>query len=97
MHALLQCHSDHDKVNVVEVIKMGNIAHREGIEPTFIAFQAGVLTITPPRLHDVTILPKPTCVCGSLPERSVPITSTPLPPPPMYCKFLNGVLLLKIT
>ena len=33
---------------------MGNIVHKAGIEPTSLAFQARVLTITPPRLRDVT-------------------------------------------
>ena len=41
--------------------------------PTSLAFWANVLTITPPRLHDVTILPMR--LCGSLPERSV-VTTT---------------------
>ena len=42
-----------------------------GIEPTALAFRTSVLTITPPRIPDVTNLPMPTCVCGSLPEKSV--------------------------
>ena len=32
-------------------------------------FQASVLTISPPRLFDVTTLPSPTCLCSSLTER----------------------------
>ena len=47
-------------------MKTGNIALRVGIESTSPAFQANVLTITPPRLPDVSILPMPTCLCGSL-------------------------------
>ena len=57
------------------VMKMGNIVHRVGIEHTYIAFQASMLTITPHRLSDITMLPVPTCLCGSLPERSVQTTT----------------------
>ena len=46
---------------------MGNIARRTGIEATSRAFQAIMLTITPPRFPDVTTVPLPTCLCGSLP------------------------------
>ena len=60
------------------VMEMGNIVLRVGIELTSLAFQASVLTITPPRLCDVTTLPTPTCLCGSLPERSLQ-TDTLLP------------------
>ena len=45
------------------MMKMGNIAHRAGIEPIYIAFQASMLTITPPRPPDVTMLPM--CLGGS--------------------------------
>ena len=38
------------------VMKMGNTALREGIEPTSQAFRASVLTITPPTLTDATTL-----------------------------------------
>ena len=54
------------------VMKMGNIAPRVGIEPTSLAFS--VLAITPPRLPDVTALPTPTSIRGSLPETSVQTT-----------------------
>ena len=52
-------------------MKMGNIVPRVGIKPTSLALWASVLTITPSRSHDVTTVPTPTCLCGSLPERSV--------------------------
>ena len=52
--------------------EMGNIAPRAGIEPTFLGFWASALTITPPRLPDVTALPMPTCLYVALPEMSVP-------------------------
>ena len=34
---------------------MGNIVGRVGIEPTSLALTTDVLTITPPRLPDITI------------------------------------------
>ena len=40
---------------------MENIAPRVGIEPTSLAFWVSVLTITPPRLTDVTTLQTPAC------------------------------------
>ena len=58
-------------------MKMGNIVPRTGSEPTSHAFQASVLTITPHSLLDVTTLSTPTCLCGSLPLRSVQITTVP--------------------
>ena len=36
------------------VMKMGNIAHRAGIEPTSFVFQVSVLTIKPHMLPDVS-------------------------------------------
>ena len=47
-------------------MKMGNTVPSAGIEATSLAFRASVLSITPPRLPDVTMLPTPTCLCGSL-------------------------------
>ena len=41
------------------VIKIGNIPCRVEIEPTSLAFRTNVLTITPPRLLDVTTLAMP--------------------------------------
>ena len=35
------------------VMEMGNIELRAVIKPTFVAFEANMLTITPPRLPDV--------------------------------------------
>ena len=46
---------------------MGNIVPRAGPEPTSLAFRA----IAPHMLDDVTTLPTPTCLCTSLPQRSV--------------------------
>ena len=56
-------------------MKMRNIVPRVGIEPTSLAFQANLLTISPPRIPDVTTLPVATCLCSCLPERSVQITT----------------------
>ena len=49
---------------------MENIVPRAQIEPTPLAFWVNMLTVLPPRLPEVIILPTPTCLCGSLPERS---------------------------
>ena len=62
-------------IYVVRVTKMGNIASRVVIGPTTLAFWASVLTITTPRLLDVTIVPTPICLCIFLPERSVQTTT----------------------
>ena len=59
------------------VMRMGNIVPRAGIEPTSLAFQVSVLTITLPRLHDVTMLPMPSM--GSLLKSSVQTTTTLVP------------------
>ena len=53
----------------------GNIVPTAGIEPTSLAFYASVLTITPPSLADVNTLQTHTCLCGSMPDRSVQTTS----------------------
>ena len=58
----------------MDVMKMGNSVPRAAIKPTSLAFQASVLTITPPMLHDVTMLPMLPCQNGPLPERSVQTT-----------------------
>ena len=52
----------------MSVMEMGNIVARVGIEPTSLASQASVLTITLPKLRDG---PLPICRLGSFPERSV--------------------------
>ena len=62
--SMRQCHK-------IVVMKMRNIVPRVRIEPASLAFQASVPTISPSRLPSVTTLPMPTCLCGSLPERSV--------------------------
>ena len=67
--------------SVMGLMKMGNIAPRAGIEPTSLAFQVNGVTITPPRLPDVTTLPSPIYLCGSLPERSVQTTTITITPP----------------
>ena len=54
---------------------MGNIAPKKRIKPTSLASFASVLTITPPRSPDVTILPMPTHLGGSLPKNSVQNTA----------------------
>ena len=61
--------------NVMGVTKMGNIVSRAGIESTSLALQASVLP-----LHDIGFLPDvttictATCLCSSLPQRSVQTT-----------------------
>ena len=42
---------------VVDVMKMGNIAPREGSEPTSLALRSSVLTIASHRVPDVTTIP----------------------------------------
>ena len=65
---------------VMGVLKMENIVPRgTGIEPTSLAFRASVLTITSHMLPDVPILPTPTCLCDSFPEKSV-YTHSIVPP-----------------
>ena len=56
--------------NVVEWMKMGNIAPKSRIKPTSLAFLAIVLTITLPRLPDLTTLPTTTCLLSTLMVRS---------------------------
>ena len=59
----------------MDVMKMGNTVPRVGLKPT-----SGILdqcaTITPHRLPDVTTIPMPTWLCTSLPQRSVPTTTS---------------------
>ena len=52
--------------NVMGVMKMGNIVPRSGIRLTSLAFQASVLTITPPRLPDVPTMLTTTYVAPCL-------------------------------
>ena len=57
----------------IGVMKMEDIAPREGFKPIPLACQskATVITITQHRLPDAITLPTPICLCGPLPERSV--------------------------
>ena len=52
---------------VVEVMGIGNIVLRVGIELMNLAFWVMMLTITQPRIPAGTTEPTPTCRCGSLP------------------------------
>ena len=45
------------ETSVVGMMKMGNIVHRAGIKPTYLASWASVLITTPPRLPDVKFVP----------------------------------------
>ena len=60
---MIQTEKPSDYGIVAGVMKMGNIAYRVKIESTSLAFQVIVLTITPPRLPDVTTLSTPTSLC----------------------------------
>ena len=61
---------------VMGLMKKGNIVPGAGIEPTPLAFQAGVLA-----LHHIVSLMSPlfpwlpVCLCSSLPQRSVQNTT----------------------
>ena len=59
---------------VVGVMKIGNIVPRVGLEPTSLAFQASVLPLHHVVFSDVTTMPTPTCLCGSLPQVSADYT-----------------------
>ena len=50
---------------------MGIIVPRVGIELTSLAFRASVLSLHHVGFPDVTTIPTPTCLCTSLPQRSV--------------------------
>ena len=52
----------------LEMMKMESIAPRMGFEHICVAFQANVLSLTPPRLSIAFTLSTPTWLCGSLPE-----------------------------
>ena len=51
----------------------GNIVPRAGIKPKSLAFQASVLPLHHIGFPEVTTIPTPTYLCGSLPQRSVQI------------------------
>ena len=61
--------------SVVGGTTMGNIVHRAGFEPTSLAFRASVLPLYYVGFTDVTTIPTPACLCGSLPQRSVQTTT----------------------
>ena len=61
--------------SVMSAMKIGNTVPRVGIEPIYVAFRASVLPNTPCRLPDVTTIPKLTCLCSFLPERSMQTTT----------------------
>ena len=61
--------------SVKGVMKMGNIVPRTAIKPTSLTFWISVLTITSPRLPDVSMLSTHTCLYDSLPQRSVQPTT----------------------
>ena len=56
-------------------MKMGNIVARAALEPTPLAFQANVLPFHHVDFPDVTTIPTPTCLCSSLPQKSVQTTT----------------------
>ena len=60
------------------VMKMGSIVPRVAIEATSLTYRASVLTITPHKLPDTTILPTNACPCSSFSERSVQTATFPL-------------------
>ena len=62
--------------SVMAEMKTGNIGPRMGIEPTSLAFWASVI----PSHHvgslmSLITIPTPTCLCSSLPQRSVRTTT----------------------
>ena len=63
-HRMFNDHTTHSLYNIIVtattvmgVMRMGNIAPRAGIEPTSLAFQVSVLTMTSPRHTDFTTVP----------------------------------------
>ena len=67
-----------NRLYIVDVMTIGNMLPRAGIEPTSLAIRDGVIAIIPLRIPDVTSVPIPTCIFGSLPQSSVQ-TTTPVP------------------
>ena len=60
--------------SVMGVMKMENIVPRVGLKPTSLAFWASVLSFQTCRLPDLTTMHMSSCLCGSLPQRSVQTT-----------------------
>ena len=56
-------------------MKMGIIVSRVGLKPTSLAFWACVLPFHHVGFLDVITIPVPTCLCSSLPQRSVQTTT----------------------
>ena len=56
---------------VMGVMKIGNIVPRVGIEPTSLAFGPVCYPLHHVDFPNVTTIPTPTCLCISLPQRSV--------------------------
>ena len=56
-------------------MKMGNIVPRVGLEPASLAFRASVLPLHHVGFPDGSTIPLPTCLCSSLPQRSVQTTT----------------------
>ena len=83
---------------VVGVMKMGNIVSRAELKPTSLAFRARVLPLHHIGFPDVTTIPIPTYLCGSLPQRSEHTTTlTPLVLSVFYCLQLQVVTIHKHT
>ena len=62
-------------MSVVGVMKMGNNVPRAGLEATSLAFWASVLELHHVGFSDVTTSLMPTCLCRTLPQRSMQITT----------------------
>ena len=63
------------KVNYKYTVMRWEMCLEWGVEPTSLAFRVSVLSITPPRLPDVTTLPMSTCLCGSFHKGSEQTTT----------------------
>ena len=79
----------------IGVMRMGNSVPTVGIKSTSLAFWDSVLSITPPRLPDVTILPIHACLGDALSKRSAQIT-TLLPLELYISESLHCLLLLYV-
>ena len=61
--------------SVMGVMKMGKMVPRVGFKPTFLTFRANVLPLHHIGFPNVTTIPTPTCLSGSLPQMSVQTTT----------------------
>ena len=66
--------------SVMDVMKMGNSMPRVGTKLTPLAFQASMLSITPPRVPDVTAFPLPICLFRSLSDPYMSVVTCKLLP-----------------